>query len=199
MFPKLNLVTVQQKLKTENFLFFTPRDFARLFKAQNEAARKFIEQYVKKGIFTKLRNGLYFYNDNPPSDFLIANQLLKPSYVSLETALAYYQVIPETVYTVTSVTPKTSREFNTPKGVFTYTHLKPSLFTGYRPAEIEGTNVLIAEPEKALVDYLYLVDLKKRTLNERLEIRKLSKTRIIQWGQFYKRKGLKNLIKKVLC
>jgi hypothetical protein len=84
----------------------------------------------------------------------IAFRLYSPSYISLEKALSVYGIIPEMVYGITSVTPKTTREFRNKFGDFTYRHIKPTLFFGYR--EDKERRCLMAEPEKALLDYLYL-------------------------------------------
>lgn len=89
-----------------------------------------------------------------PSREFIANQLVFPSYISLEYALSYHNLIPERVYQVTSITSKKTTEFENAFGVFTYHNLKPGLFFGYRGTEDEnGLQVLIAEKEKALLDY----------------------------------------------
>ena len=61
-----------------------------------------------------------------------------------------------------------------------------------------GMTVLIAEPEKALTDYLYFVDLKRKTLNERLNIRKLKKKTVIEYARLFGRKSLMKLVKEVL-
>jgi hypothetical protein len=113
------------------------------------------------GIFTQLTGGLYFIKKNDrklhPSRFFLANQLLWPSYVSLEAALGYYGLIPEAVADVTSVTTKKTSQFNNPIGRFVYQHVKPDAFRGYRSYKDEaGLDCLIAEPEKAVVDFLYL-------------------------------------------
>lgn len=72
-------------------------------------------------------------------------------------ALSYYNFIPETVYQVTSVTTKKTKDFQTDIGNFTFRHIKPSIYFGYRLIEYHGDrNILLAEPEKALLDYFYL-------------------------------------------
>lgn len=68
----------------------------------------------------KLRRELYVLPDQPASDLEIANRLYPPSYVSFEYALAYYHLIPEAVYEITSATTRTSRRFEALGQVFTY-------------------------------------------------------------------------------
>jgi len=129
--------------------------------------------------------------------YSIANKLYQPSYVSLETALSYYGIIPEVVYAVTSVTTKPTREFKTPKSVFSYQRIKKSVFAGYSPVTIEGHVVLLAEPEKALADYLYFVDLKKTSLNDRLHLKSIRKGKLLKFIGAFRRKSLQKIVKEI--
>src|ERR1700760_1677773 len=76
-----------------------------------------IRQLVSKGILERVTNGLYIAKSElsmeRPHPFLLANQILGPSYVSMESALSHYGLIPERVYTTTSVTIKATREYRT--------------------------------------------------------------------------------------
>ncbi|MFH1235329.1 MAG: hypothetical protein V1685_00120, partial [Parcubacteria group bacterium] len=149
------------------------------------------------GLFLKLRNNFYMLKDSSPSHYFIANKLYEPSYVSLETALSHYGIIPEVVYATTSVTSKISREFTTPMGMYTYQRIKLPAFTGYGLQEVDGSKVFIADPEKALADYLYFVDLRKVSLNDRLELRNINKAALTQYVRLFKRKSMHSLIAKV--
>lgn len=85
----------------------------------------------------------------------IANHIYEPSYVSLETALRYYNFIPEIVPSITSVSTKKTQSFIGEVGTFRYHRLHPSRFWGYQLIKYQWRPILIAEPEKALLDYLY--------------------------------------------
>lgn len=114
--------------------------------------------WLKLGYLTKLRGGLYTYTDSLgtlPTQ-VVANLLHSPSYLSLSYALSHYGVIPEAVYIHTSVTSKTTRSYNILIGNFIYQHLPPRLFFGYNQISDYQIPYLLAEPEKALLDYLYL-------------------------------------------
>jgi predicted transcriptional regulator of viral defense system len=88
---------------------------------------------------------------------MIANKIYEPSYVSLESALAYYEVIPETVFGVTSVSSRKTKQYESPWGLFSYRSVKPQYMIGYRVIENSpGNRFKIASLEKALLDYLYL-------------------------------------------
>ena len=111
---------------------------------------------VKSGELIRLKQGCYCVSPKTSGVALdqgaIANQLYGPSYISLETALAHYELIPEAVMGMTSVVTGRSKRFYTPIGWFMYQTIPESLFgIGVRT---EGGH-LIASPEKALCDYLY--------------------------------------------
>lgn len=108
-----------------------------------------------------------------------------------------YNIIPEVVYATTSITTKTSREFATPKGVFYYQSIKKSAFTGYGLRQIDRDKILIAEPEKALADYLYFVDLKRVSLNDRLKLGQIKKAELIGFARLFKRPSMLKLIEHI--
>jgi predicted transcriptional regulator of viral defense system len=112
----------------------------------------------KQGHIIKLRNGVYLFSDAADgiSPEEIAVRLYAPSYISLGKALSIYGLIPEMVYGLTSVTAKTTRNFKNRYGAFSYRHLRPALFFGYKEIKTNSSSYLIAEPEKALLDLLYL-------------------------------------------
>ena len=114
--------------------------------------------WVKKGYLLKLRNGVYaFVKDRERiKGEEIAALLYQPSYLSLESALAWYGFIPEMVYARVSVTARINRTFTNVFGTFIYRHLKAELFWGYIEIKTDHGHYLLAEPEKALLDYLYL-------------------------------------------
>ena len=89
--------------------------------------------------------------------FLIANELRRASYVSLQAALAYYGMIPEYVPNTTSVTTDRPEQLDTPVGRFLFRHIKRALFFGVEQVEVApGQIARMASREKALLDLLYL-------------------------------------------
>ena len=128
---------------------------------------------------------------------IIANKLYQPSYISLEKALSYYNIIPETVYSITSVTAKSTREFETPRATFSYQTIKPEAYTGYNARNIDGFIVLFAQAEKALADYLYFVDLKKVSLNDRLMLKNIKRSKLTSYVRLFKRQGMLKLIDEI--
>ena len=86
----------------------------------------------------------------------VASLLKKPSYISLEKALEYHDLIPEAVAVYTSVTTKRPYRYISNIGVFDYRHIKISLFWGYDSVSVNGQTAFIASPEKALLDFFYI-------------------------------------------
>lgn len=188
---------VQRELKSRGFSVFTPNEFERIFEVSTGAAQQFIHTHTGKNFFTKLRNGLYALGEKRPPTYFVANKLYRPSYVSLETALSFYGIIPETVYSITSVTSKSTQEFETLGMTFTYTRIKQVAFQGYATQKENDQAYFIAEPEKALADYLYLVSIGKRTWNDRFYTKNISREKLNTYADLFGRKKLTELIKKL--
>jgi predicted transcriptional regulator of viral defense system len=117
-----------------------------------------IKTLKDEGILESVKRGFYIAGSNTnitrPERTLIANHLYGPSYVSMEAALMHYGLIPERVYTITSMTTKTSKSFRTPGGLYTYTNLPlPYYSFGLETALVNiNQQIIIASPEKALAD-----------------------------------------------
>lgn len=123
--------------------------------------RRQLSRWTRAGRLYQLRRGLYSlappYRKVKPHPFLIANRLQGGSYVSLQSALGYYGLIPESVLAVTSVTTLRPRRWQTLLGVFEFRHIQPEMFQGYRRVDLgEGQQAFMATPEKALLDLIYL-------------------------------------------
>jgi len=119
-----------------------------------------LSRWIKAGKIYQLRRGLYLiappYQRQQPHPFLVANHLQKASYVSLQSALSFYGLIPEVVNITTSVSTGRPERLDTPLGTFEFRHIKTELLFGYRMTELGEQSALIATPEKALLDLIYL-------------------------------------------
>lgn len=107
----------------------------------------------------RLKRGLYVCSPDVTgialSTELIANHLYTPSYVSMSSALRYYGLIPEEVYVMQSMTMKHSRNFDTPIGLYKYTHINKKAFSiGVTSISRGAYAFIIATPEKALCDLI---------------------------------------------
>jgi predicted transcriptional regulator of viral defense system len=156
----MRYVELLSTLRRNKVSIFSLRDIRNVFPDANVATLKNnLTNWLKKGYIERLKRDLYAcvepILESEIPDFYVANRLYTPSYVSLETALSLYNIIPEIAAQVTSVTTKPSREFKNRHGVFIYRSCRKRAFTGYRVVVYEGYKVLIADEEKALVDFLY--------------------------------------------
>lgn len=138
----------------------TEHDILRINESK-QALRNQLNRWQKRGLLVKLKRGTYIFNKDDRKlnlgNFIIANQLYAPSYISLESALTFYGLIPERTADTTSVTTKKTLRLRNPEGRFLYQHIKPNAFRGFRrQVESPELNYFIAEPEKAILDFLYL-------------------------------------------
>ena len=112
-----------------------------------------------KGYLKKIINRWYCFSTVHADEkllFFIANKIYSPSYISFESALSWHGLIPEGVYSITSAASIKTNTFKTTIGTFTYRHLKPELMFGYALVSAGNKQAKIAEPEKAILDFLYL-------------------------------------------
>ena len=141
---------------------------------QPDFDRTALNRWVAKGYLIPLKNGIYAFRHwsaQPNVDLVAANIIYRPSYISTYTALAHYGMIPEFVAQTTSVTTLKTAAFSNELGKFEYRHIKPDLFFGYHIiASTTLRDILIATPEKALIDLLYLSPI-LRTEQDMLDLR----------------------------
>lgn len=130
-----------------------------LLEAKPQDIRRQVRYWVEKGYLLILKKGIYMFNDNyrkiAPSRRFIANFLVSPSYLSLEYALGYYDLIPEKVTVYTSITTKKTETYRNCLGTFEYRSVKEDIFLGFTKATDNGQDFFIAQPEKALLDFFY--------------------------------------------
>ncbi len=147
-------------------------------------ARRQLSRWTSAGRLYRLRRGVYTlappYQKVKPHPFVIANTLVRGSYVSLQAALAHYGLIPEYTPVVTSVTTGRPGRWETPLGDYEFRHVKADWFHGYQRLDMGGgQRAFVATPEKALLDLVhlqpggdapvYLVELRLQAL-ERLDL-----------------------------
>lgn len=216
----LKPLQVRETLLEKNVRTFTPHDFEAIFHTSPTRTKYFLETQTIEGLFTRLKQGIYALKTDLPSGEEIANSIYRPSYVSFEYALAYYGILPEMPYAITSATTKPTRDFVVNGMGFSYFTIKPEAYTGYRliktnrRTSLKNKNVyftemeditdtgsfLMAEPEKALVDYLYFVSLHKKLPNDRLYVEpgSLGRAKLKRYARLYNRKNLNELVESYL-
>jgi len=157
-------------------------------KADANDVRRQLSRWVKAGRLYQLRRGLYSlappYQKVKPHPFVIANHMARGSYVSCQSALAHYGLIPEYTPVTVSVTTERPAHWQTPLGDFEFRHIKPELLRGYKLTDLgNAQKAFIAVPAKALLDLIhlspasdspaYLRELRLQNL-ERLDIQELN-------------------------
>ncbi len=151
-----------------------------------------ISRWEKRGKLLQLKRGIYLltepYRKVNIYEPYIASILQKPSYISLEKALEYHGLIPESVPVYTSVTTKRPGKFTTKLGIFVYRHIKPSLFWGYNSVTINNQTAFFASPEKSILDFLYLnkIDVSLDYLEE-LRLQNIEKIDLDKLSEYTKR------------
>ncbi|MBN2097694.1 MAG: hypothetical protein JW714_04360 [Candidatus Omnitrophica bacterium] len=163
-----------------------------------KAVKVQISRWQQVGKIIQLKRGVYLlaapYRKVKIFEPSLASVLKKPSYLSLEKALEYYDLIPEAVPVYTSVTTKRPRRFTSAAGIFDYRHIKTALFWGYSSVTVNQQTGFIASPEKALLDFFYLKGVKVSVeyLSElRLQnVSKIDLQRLFDYGRRFKKPGI---------
>ena len=159
--------------------------------------RRRLSEWQKKGYIKKIIKGYYLFSDldiDESTLLAIANKIYKPSYISFETAMSYYRLIPESVYMITSASTRRTSLFDTPMARFSYRTIKPSLFFGY---SLLTGGIKMAFVEKAILDYLYLNpavrtadDFASLRINREELLRRVNMERLTGYGQRFHHKRL---------
>lgn len=143
----------------KTFKDFTVFSLVDIRQAYPEFDRRRLNEWQEKDYIKKIIKGCYLFSDTAISEkvvFEIANRIYSPSYISFEMALAYYGLIPESVYGFTSASTRKTSHFATPVGEFFYRTIHPKLFFGFEIVKNNGKSFKIASPEKAFLDIFYI-------------------------------------------
>ena len=147
---------LEVKNKLGDLVVFTAKDIRKI---NPDFFDSRLTKWQEKNYIKKIIKGYYIFSDTEINEltlFAIANQIYSPSYISLDSAFRYYNLIPEEVFTVTSVSTRKTQEFNTDLGNFQYQSIKEELYRGYKVIGEKEKKFKIATMEKAIVDYFYL-------------------------------------------
>ena len=191
-------IDFERQIKNKGIKLFTPLDVQRFLGRSKTAVTFLIHRMKKQGYIQSVKRGLYKLSDESVPEFYLANKLYEPSYVSLESALSYHRVIPETVYEITSITTKTTRRFETLGKIYSYRKIKKIAFTGYMIEKQKGFSFQIADPEKAFVDANYFRMLSRLKPLSRYNKEKINPTMAIPYPSLIGNKKLISIIKKTL-
>ncbi len=192
---------LELKNSFKDFIIFSLVDINRIDASFH---RRRLNEWQDKGYIKKIIRGYYISSDLEIDEnvlFEIANRIYNPSYISFETALSYYHLIPESVYGISSASTRRTYTFKTPLGEFSYKTIKPVLFFGYDLVSYNNKHIKIASIEKAILDYFYLHPHIKREsdfvslrINRDIFLKQVNQKRL---NKFLDRFTKKTLIKRV--
>jgi predicted transcriptional regulator of viral defense system len=175
-------------LKKINKNYFTYQDIARTLSISNESARVLASRYVKQDYLIRLKNNYYIFKEkwdrlNYIEKMKIANIIQVPSYISLMTALSYYEIttqVQQNYFESISIYRTFSKVVNST--TFNYSKIKPLYYFGFKKEK----GIFIASAEKALIDSLYLTYLGKYSLDfSSIDLKKIEKNKIDRILQIY--------------
>ena len=142
-----------QRLLSLNKSYFTPSDLEKVLGQKRPALYVTLNRLVKYGVLVRLRRGVYHVALRSPDLAIIANQIVYPSYLSFESALSRYGILSQVPYVLTFATPHRSRRVTLGETEIEFRQIKQELFFGY----LLDQGLYVAEPEKALLDQMYMV------------------------------------------
>lgn len=175
-----------------------------ILKVDPDFHKQRLSEWQKRGYLKKIAKGYYIFTDlkiNESVLFVMANKVFDPSYISLEMALSYYGLIPESVYGITSVTSRKSYKISSPIGRFSYRQIKPELMFGYQLFSYQNHNFKMAEIEKAILDYFYINsklksegEFEELRINQEIFQEKVDLEKLRQYLTLFKNKALEKRI-----
>ena len=147
---------------------------------------KQLHRFINRGLIGRIKRNLYYLKGKEVDEMYIANQIYKPSYISLEYALNSYGIIPDVPFAVTSVSLTTTKNVKTSMGSFYYSKIKKSLYFGFKNVESfeKDYYMLVAEKEKALLDYFYIRKI-KTTAELRLSLEDINKKKYYKFAKYF--------------
>ena len=147
--------------------YYTRQNLEVAFGSKRRTLDYRISKLILDGVLERIKPGFYLnkrllYGSKRKDQLLeyVGSKIKYPSYVSLEYVLSKYEVIPESIYTITYITLKKPSSYSSNSTSFRYRNIRRELFTGYKKYEFDGKSYLFAEKYKALFDFIYLTPLR---------------------------------------
>jgi predicted transcriptional regulator of viral defense system len=186
---KLDAIKILHQKKVT---FFDVVDARKIFGIEkNKTLYVLLQRLEKDGVVNRIVNGKYHFALKEYHEFELANFLINPSYISLESALSFYGILPQFPYTITSLTPLKTKKINYQDKEYEYSHLDTGYFWGF----LKKDKFLIASPEKAFLDELYFMAKKLRNIHlQDLNLKAIDRKKICDLSKRYKFIPLHNLL-----
>ena len=149
----ISTIEAWKKINASEAKLLTPAEVGKLWKIKNKnTAYKMLQRWEKNGMLKRIAKGKYLPADQKLNEFEIANLLVSSSYISFESALSFFGILPQFPYVITSATAVKSQWLEVDNKDFEFSHISPALFWGYS----QVNSALVAAPEKAMIDAAYL-------------------------------------------
>lgn len=162
-------------------------------------------RWCSRKLLFRLRQSFYCFPEyvrQPNFDFFVSNYIYNPSYVSMHTALAFYDVTPEAAVQITAVSSLKTATFKNVFGSFSYRKIKSELMFGYEQKPLGNRSLLVATPEKAMLDLLYFFpfyntkqEIENLRLDEHFMQAGLNVERLMEFLEKFKNKELDKRVK----
>ncbi len=197
---RYNLAGITKKVYDSGFSFFTLKTLRDILEISKESTLfSIVKKLIKAGVLLKIEKDKYLLKRREANDFALANFIYQPSYISFESALNFYGILSQFPYEISSVTARKSVKKVFQDKIFVYSHIKKELFWGYEKKE----NFLIALPEKALLDQVYLMSKGCKSINlDEYDLSRMKVSRLKEYLSKYPKtrqfKSAVNLLKKYL-
>ncbi|MDE1868658.1 MAG: hypothetical protein KGH60_01695 [Candidatus Micrarchaeota archaeon] len=182
----MQLYQIRDRAMASKRAVYSVQQLSNLTGRSKAVSTVYLSRLVKKGLAAKVMKGTISFVDD---DFVIATQLVEPSYISLNSALLFHGVIQQVPKTIECVTSRNSLRH---KGIGAVYHKIPKgLFFGYKRHSKAGSYVFVAEPEKAVIDGIYLNVYQDKDVEEL--IARLSRPRLLALALAFDGRGSKKI------
>jgi len=179
---KMKTLDFIRKLETFNRDYFTVADLEKITGLSRPSLKMALSRFISQGVLIRLKRGVYALADASLNIEKVANQLYYPSYLSFESALSNYGILSQFPYVQTFATTKQTKRLTLGQTEIEFRQLKKELYFGY----VMKNEINIAEPEKALLDQLYMVSRGKAMLNiQELDLRKIKKSILNEYAKSF--------------
>jgi predicted transcriptional regulator of viral defense system len=157
---------------------------------------RIVSDFIKNGVLINIEKNKYYLTGKNIDTFEIANFLYQPSYISLETALNYWGVLSQFPFEITNVTSKKNITKKFDEKIYSYSHINSKYFGMFT----KKNNMLIALPEKALFDQIYLASKGLKSINfDEYDLENINiKTFLDICRQLKADKNIMELVKKII-
>lgn len=197
---RYNLATVTKKIYNSGFSLFTLKTLKDVLGIKKENTLfKIINRLLESGIILRIERNKYSLKDSDVNSFTLANFIYQPSYISFESALNFHGILSQFPYIISSATTRKTNQKIIQGKEFVYTHIKKDLFWGYE----KKNDFIIAFPEKALLDQLYLTSKGyRRTSMDEYDLSRINVTKLKKYLKKYPEtrqyKKITKMLKKYL-